>query len=159
MINSPVGTFDILPDEAKFWDIFQQKAKKIFGLYGYTLIQTPYFEQTDLFVRGIGEETDVVSAQVSARRAHNSDNAVFRRFLRSHFPKCPISRKTCFPVGRIRRNGCSFPAGNPEKQEETDPAVNIQTWFRTRKPVLASPLSGSPVWKARANAVPGSLPL
>lgn len=64
MINSPVGTFDILPDEAKFWDIFQEKAKKVFGLYGYLPIQTPFFEQTDLFVRGIGEQTDVVSKEM-----------------------------------------------------------------------------------------------
>ncbi|MDO5329607.1 MAG: histidine--tRNA ligase [Coriobacteriia bacterium] len=64
MINSPVGTFDLLPEEHKFWDIFQEKAKAVFGLYGYTSIQTPFFEQTELFSRGIGEDTDVVSKEM-----------------------------------------------------------------------------------------------
>lgn len=64
MINSPLGTIDILPDEAKFWTIFQQKARDVFGRYGYVEISTPLFEQTDLFVRGIGEATDVVSKEM-----------------------------------------------------------------------------------------------
>ena len=64
MINSPLGTFDILPDEAKFWRIFQEKARDVFGRYGYVEIATPMFEQTDLFVRGIGEATDVVSKEM-----------------------------------------------------------------------------------------------
>lgn len=64
MISSPLGCVDILPDEAKFWQIFQEKAHKVFGLYGYNEIITPYFEQTDLFVRGIGEATDVVSKEM-----------------------------------------------------------------------------------------------
>lgn len=64
MIKTALGCFDILPDEAKFWRIFQDKAYKIFSLYGYNEIFTPYFEQTDLFVRGIGEATDVVSKEM-----------------------------------------------------------------------------------------------
>lgn len=64
MINSPLGTFDILPEEAKFWKIFQEKAREIFGRYGYVEIATPMFEQTDLFVRGIGKATDVVSKEM-----------------------------------------------------------------------------------------------
>ena len=47
MINSPLGTVDILPDESKFWQIFQGKARDVFGRYGYVEIATPMFEQTD----------------------------------------------------------------------------------------------------------------
>lgn len=64
MISSPLGTVDILPDEEKFWQIFQQKAREVFGKYGYVGIMTPFFEQTDLFVRGIGQATDVVSKEM-----------------------------------------------------------------------------------------------
>lgn len=64
MINCPLGTVDILPDEAKFWRIFQEKARDVFGRYGYVEISTPMFEQTDLFVRGIGQATDVVSKEM-----------------------------------------------------------------------------------------------
>lgn len=64
MINCPLGTVDILPDEAKFLNIFKTKARDVFGRYGYSEIITPDFEQTDLFVRGIGEATDVVNKEM-----------------------------------------------------------------------------------------------
>lgn len=63
-INKPTGTNDFLPDEALFWDEFQATAKDVFGRYGYKPVVTPIIEQTDLFVRGIGEATDVVSKEM-----------------------------------------------------------------------------------------------
>ncbi len=63
-IKSPEGTRDLLPDEAAFWKHFQQMAADVFGRYGYQPIETPIIEQTDLFVRGIGEATDVVSKEM-----------------------------------------------------------------------------------------------
>ena len=63
-INAPEGTKDMLPDEAAFWTQFKATAQEIFGRYGYATIETPLFEQTELFVRGIGEATDVVSKEM-----------------------------------------------------------------------------------------------
>lgn len=63
-IQAPEGTRDLLPQEALYWQAFQSKAADIFGRYGYLPIDTPLFEQTDLFVRGIGEATDVVSKEM-----------------------------------------------------------------------------------------------
>lgn len=63
-IQRAEGTFDLLPDEAKFWQKFRDTAYGVFGRYGYVPIETPIFEQTDLFVRGIGEATDVVSKEM-----------------------------------------------------------------------------------------------
>ena len=63
-IQSPEGMRDLLPDEAKFWAHFKAVASDVFGAYGYVPIETPVFEQTDLFVRGIGEATDVVSKEM-----------------------------------------------------------------------------------------------
>lgn len=63
-INAPEGTRDLLPDEAAFWDHFKHVAADVFGKYGFVTIETPIFEQTDLFVRGIGEATDVVSKEM-----------------------------------------------------------------------------------------------
>lgn len=63
-IRSPEGTFDLLPQDAVFWDYFRNTAFSIFGRYGYQPIETPMFEQTELFVRGIGEATDVVSKEM-----------------------------------------------------------------------------------------------
>jgi histidyl-tRNA synthetase len=63
-LNAPEGTRDLLPDEALFWNEFKQTAAEVFGCYGYVPIETPLIEQTELFVRGIGEATDVVSKEM-----------------------------------------------------------------------------------------------
>lgn len=63
-IRTPEGTFDLLSRDALFWDHFRNTAFSIFGRYGYQPIETPMFEQTELFVRGIGEATDVVSKEM-----------------------------------------------------------------------------------------------
>ena len=63
-IKAPEGTNDLLPEQARFWEQFKAKAYGVFSRYGYEPIETPYFEQTDLFVRGIGEATDVVSKEM-----------------------------------------------------------------------------------------------
>ena len=63
-IQAPEGTKDLLPDEALFWSQFKACAAEVFGCYGYVPIETPVFEQTELFVRGIGEATDVVSKEM-----------------------------------------------------------------------------------------------
>lgn len=63
-IQAPEGTRDLLPDEARFWNKFRMIAEEIFGRCGYVTIETPIFEQTELFVRGIGEATDVVSKEM-----------------------------------------------------------------------------------------------
>ncbi|MDI6704192.1 MAG: histidine--tRNA ligase [bacterium] len=58
------GTKDILPDTVKVWQYIEGKAKKILECYGYQEIRTPIFEETNLFVRGIGETTDIVSKEM-----------------------------------------------------------------------------------------------
>lgn len=63
-VKAPEGTFDLLPDDVRFWDYFRQTAFEIFGRCGYQPVETPLFEQTDLFVRGIGQSTDVVSKEM-----------------------------------------------------------------------------------------------
>ncbi len=65
-IQAPKGTNDLLPREARIWDHFKHVAFDVFSLYGYEPIETPIFEQTELFVRGIGEATDVVSKEMFA---------------------------------------------------------------------------------------------
>lgn len=63
-LQAPEGTRDLLPAESRFWKQFQDTATDIFSRYGYQPIETPMFEQTELFVRGIGEATDVVSKEM-----------------------------------------------------------------------------------------------
>ncbi|MBE9098547.1 histidine--tRNA ligase [Vacuolonema iberomarrocanum] len=58
------GTRDILPDEVGYWQRVEAIAREVMQRAAYREIRTPIFEQTDLFERGIGEATDVVSKEM-----------------------------------------------------------------------------------------------
>ena len=54
------GMNDLLPADAPLWETFEAKVFEWLGAYGYRQIRTPLLEMTELFVKGIGEVTDVV---------------------------------------------------------------------------------------------------
>jgi len=63
-IQAVKGTRDILPDEISAWHRIEAAARELFPRYGYREIRTPVFEETELFARGIGTETDIVSKEM-----------------------------------------------------------------------------------------------
>ena len=63
LFQAPRGTSDILPDEQRHWRFVESKAQEIAGKFGYERIDTPIFEDARLFVRGIGEATDIVEKE------------------------------------------------------------------------------------------------
>ncbi|MBM7620408.1 histidyl-tRNA synthetase [Bacillus tianshenii] len=63
-IQIPRGTQDILPGTVEKWQYIETKAKEICQLYNYKEIRTPIFESTELFLRGVGETTDVVQKEM-----------------------------------------------------------------------------------------------
>ena len=63
-INGPRGTKDILPGTSGNWQYVEGKARQVCRLYGYQEIRTPIFEHTELFLRGIGETTDIVQKEM-----------------------------------------------------------------------------------------------
>jgi histidyl-tRNA synthetase len=62
--QAPRGTFDILPADDAGRRQLHEVAAKIFAAAGYARIETPIFEDTDLFTRGVGEGTDVVNKEM-----------------------------------------------------------------------------------------------
>jgi histidyl-tRNA synthetase len=58
------GMNDVLPDEAPLWERFEDAARTVFAQYGYRNMRVPIVEPTALFVRGIGEHTDVVEHEM-----------------------------------------------------------------------------------------------
>ncbi len=58
------GTRDLLPPETQLWNHVEATARALFGRYGFGEIRTPVFEATELFARGVGEETDIVSKEM-----------------------------------------------------------------------------------------------
>jgi histidyl-tRNA synthetase len=63
-IRAVRGTRDILPDDMAPWRTLEGAAHDLMGRYGYREIRTPVFEETELFARGIGAETDIVSKEM-----------------------------------------------------------------------------------------------
>ena len=64
MIQKPKGTKDILPDEVYVWQYIEEKIKYIMSIYGFKEMRTPVFENTELFLRGVGDTTDVVQKEM-----------------------------------------------------------------------------------------------
>jgi len=58
------GTRDLLPPETVLWNRIETTARAVFARYGFGEIRTPIFEVTELFARGVGEETDIVSKEM-----------------------------------------------------------------------------------------------
>jgi len=58
------GTRDLLPPETALWNRIEATARSVFGRYNFGEIRTPLFEDTGLFARGVGEETDIVSKEM-----------------------------------------------------------------------------------------------
>jgi histidyl-tRNA synthetase len=60
----PPGTSDIFPEEMPLWRRLEETADKVFALYGYGELRTPIFEYTEVFKRGLGNETEVVQKEM-----------------------------------------------------------------------------------------------
>ena len=64
MITSVKGTRDLLPPETRVWNRVEAVAREVFALHGFDEIRTPVLESTDLFVRTVGEATDIVHKEM-----------------------------------------------------------------------------------------------
>ena len=64
MIPSVKGTRDLLPPETRVWNRVEAAAREVFALYGFDEIRTPVLESTELFVRSVGEATDIVHKEM-----------------------------------------------------------------------------------------------
>jgi histidyl-tRNA synthetase len=99
-INAPKGTKDIFAPDVEKWQFLEDKVREIFNRFYFSEIRTPVFEHTELFSRGIGSETEVVSKEMytfkdrKARsltlRPENTASvvraAIENRLLDLHFP-------------------------------------------------------------------------
>src|SRR5438105_1453496 len=64
MIKAIRGTRDLLPPETALWNFVEAAARDVFHAYNFQEIRTPIFEETQLFARSVGEETDIVSKEM-----------------------------------------------------------------------------------------------
>jgi len=64
MIKAVRGTRDLLPPDTALWNHVEAKVREVFRAYNFQEIRTPIFEETQLFARSVGEETDIVSKEM-----------------------------------------------------------------------------------------------
>src|SRR5271157_1784143 len=64
MIKAVRGTRDLLPPDTSLWNFVEAAARDVFRAYNFQEIRTPIFESTELFARGVGEETDIVAKEM-----------------------------------------------------------------------------------------------
>jgi len=64
MIKAIRGTRDLLPPDTALWNFVEAAARDVFHAYNFQEIRTPIFEETQLFARSVGEETDIVSKEM-----------------------------------------------------------------------------------------------
>ena len=64
MLKSPRGTRDLLPPDTALWNFVETAVRDVFRAYNFHEIRTPIFESTELFARGVGEETDIVAKEM-----------------------------------------------------------------------------------------------
>ena len=64
MLKAVRGTRDLLPPDTDLWNRVEAKVRDVFARYNFHEIRTPIFEDTQLFSRSVGEETDIVSKEM-----------------------------------------------------------------------------------------------
>ena len=64
MIKAVRGTRDLLPPDTALWNFVESAVRDVFRAYNFQEIRTPIFEATELFARGVGEETDIVAKEM-----------------------------------------------------------------------------------------------
>ena len=76
--QSPRGMHDILPNDWRVLSKFYDKASEILEFYGYSRIETPILEEKDLFVRTVGEHTDMVEKEMYGIKSRGKEDLVLR---------------------------------------------------------------------------------
>lgn len=114
MINIPKGTKDVLPSQSYKWHYIEDTAKQVAKTFGLREIRTPTFEHTELFLRGVGNTTDIVNKEMySFKDKGNRDitlkpegtAGVARAFIENGLSSCAMPLKMYYitPVFRYER--------------------------------------------------------
>ena len=69
---------DILPEDQKYWRYIQKKAETLIEYYGFEKIETPVLEATELFQKGVGENTDIVQKEMYTFKTKGGDELTLR---------------------------------------------------------------------------------
>ena len=114
MINIPKGTKDVLPSQSYKWQYIEDAARDVALVFNFKEVRTPVFEHTELFLRGVGETTDVVNKEMytfedkggrSMTLKPEGTAGVARMFIENGLANSPLPVKTYYitPAFRYER--------------------------------------------------------
>jgi len=111
------GMNDVLPAESPLWQHFEDTARRVFAQYGYRNIRVPIVEPTALFVRGIGEHTDVVEKEMySFEDKLNGEKLTLRPEATAGIVRAAIEHNLCYErPQRVWTGGPMFRHERPQK--------------------------------------------
>src|SRR6202044_2580947 len=99
LLKAVRGTRDLLPPETELWNHVEATARRVFARYNFGEIRTPVFEDTQLFARGVGEETDIVSKEMytwedrARAQSEKAQSLTLRQIGRAHVVRAYIEHK------------------------------------------------------------------
>ena len=116
-IRTIKGTHDILPGETDRWQFLEKIIHDIGSMFGYQEIRTPIFEETKLFSRSVGEDTDIVSKEMYSWKDRDGTDLTLRPELTAPVVRSFIQHSlgTSAPVQRLYYIGPSFRRERPQK--------------------------------------------
>ena len=116
-IKKPRGTNDFFYESASKLEFIEKKIKDIVKLYGYERIRTPIFEFTDLFTRGIGEDTDIVGKEMFTFEDRGGRSLTLRPEGTASVVRAYIenSMQNEFSINKLFYIGTMYRAERPQK--------------------------------------------
>ena len=116
-IKKPRGTNDFFYQSASKLEFIEKKIKDIVKLYGYGRIRTPIFESTDLFIRGIGEDTDIVGKEMFTFEDRGGRSLTLRPEGTASVVRAYIenSMQNEFAINKLFYIGTMYRAERPQK--------------------------------------------
>lgn len=151
------GMNDLLPQQTAVWQHVEQTAREIFGRYGYGEVRTPTVEDTALFIRSVGEETDIVGKEMytfedragrslslrpegtaPAARAYIEHSILNAEPITRWFYMGPMFRYERMKTGRYRQ----FSQIGAEAYGAKEPTVDVELMEMVVRFLEALPLEG-----------------
>jgi histidyl-tRNA synthetase len=110
------GMEDVLPDASPLWEKFEDACREVFRQYGYVNLRTPVVEPTALFVRGLGEVTDIVEKEMYTFSDRNGEGLTLRPEATAGIVRAMIEHNTLYngPL-RVWTDGPMFRYERPQK--------------------------------------------
>src|SRR3984893_10630740 len=116
-IAAPRGTRDILPAEATAWRWLTETHRRVAESFGYRPVETPIFESAELFMRGVGAETDIVEKQMFTFQDRGGRSLALRPESTAGVVRAVVGARLDQerrPV-RVHYQGPMFRAENPQR--------------------------------------------